>query len=731
MRAWREGERARIDGRVSRIRFETEDGDFQVLIVEAGAGRQAPAIVRGAALREGDRVTLEGPVRRHKSGELQLEAESVERVLPKTAEGIGSYLASASVHGIGPKLAADIVGTFGEATLAVLDQTPERLREVPGIGKKRAAAIAEHWKGATAVREVMVFLQSRGVSAAYAARIHRTYGAKAVRIVEADPYRLARDIRGIGFRVADRIARAGGIAQDDPRRVDAGVEHALQAALDDGHVLLPEPVLVEAASGLLGASTERVGEAISRLEQARRIVGDDTGSERGWYLRDVRDCELELAGRIRGLVGVETRLGTPGAAELATLERGLGFALASGQRRGLEALLGGGVGVLTGGPGTGKTTIVRAAVRYAALRRKTVLLCAPTGRAAKRLTESTGEEARTLHRALGFDPRLGDFTRGVDDPLQVDLVVVDEASMLDQELALALLRALVPGTSLLLVGDVEQLPSVGPGNVLSDVISSSVVPVARLDQVYRQAGDSGIIRCAHEVRSGRVPAPSDRPDGDYFFIECGEPDRVVDVVRRVVVERMPEAFGLSPLDDIQCLTPMNSGPVGTRALNAALQSALGIGGPALVSGERRLHAGDKVMQVRNNYDLDVFNGDIGVVRSVDVERVSATVEFDGREVRYERDALDELTLAYAVSVHKAQGSEFRAVVLVLTTHHFKLLQRNLVYTALTRARERLVVVGSSRALRMAIDGVSEVRRHTRLAARLSGHGLGAVAVPSA
>lgn len=719
MSGWREGQAAQIEGTVARIRFEVDDGDFQVLQIDSGRGPLQTAVVRGAGLRTGERVTLVGSVKAHKSGELQLDVETVDRVLPKTADGIRSYLSSTAVDGIGPKLAEQIVDTFGDQTLQILDRAPERLREVPGIGPKRAATIREQWQRATAVREIMVFLQSRGISPAYATRIHKVYGAKAVRIVSDDPYRLARDIRGIGFRVADRIARAGGFRRDDPRRVRAGVEFALRTALDDGHILMPRDALVETACALLEAGPVEVGEAIDALRALGRVVDDDTGSD-AFYLSSVRDEERELAERLTELSAPETRLGAPASNELARIERGLGFALADGQRSALQELLGHGVAVLTGGPGTGKTTIIRAAVRFAALKRKTVVLCAPTGRAAKRLSESTGEDARTLHRALGFDPRQGGFTRGPDDPLVADLVVVDEASMIDQSLALALVRALTPGTCLLLVGDVEQLPSVGPGDVLEDVLGCGAFPVARLDRIYRQAGDSQIIECAHAVRHGHVPEPSSAPDGEFFFIEAGDPARVVEVVKRVVVDRMPSAFGLSPIDDIQCLTPMNTGPVGTRSLNKALQSALGVGGPALVSGERRLHAGDKVMQLRNNYDLDVFNGDIGVVRSVDPEAVEAVVEFDGRAVKYGRGALDELTLAYAVTVHKSQGSEFRGVVLVLTTHHFKLLQRNLLYTALTRARERLVIVGSSRALRMAIDGVAQVRRHTRLRERLGG-----------
>lgn len=717
MSVLKEGETVRLTGRIERVRFEADDGDFQVVLLAVTARRMVPAVVRGVGLQVGERVTLDGRVTRHRSGELQLAADAVERVLPKTPEGIQAYLAAGGVRGVGEKVAGDIVAHFGTETLNVLDHAPERLREVPGIGPKRADSIREQWEKSSAMREVMIFLQSRGISPAFAGRIFREYGARAVRVVESDPYKLARDIRGIGFRVADRIARAGGMAGDDPRRLRSGVEYVLRVALDDGHTFLPSDALLAQAVLLLGASESGVRGALEALVAAGVIVRETEPIDAA-YLVVVRDAEDELAARVASLAEASSRVPPASAQDVATLEAWLGFALAPGQRTALESVLGESVSVLTGGPGTGKTTIVKGVVRHARQKGKRIALAAPTGRAAKRLSESTGEDASTVHRLLAWDPRLGGFTRGADAPLEVDLLVVDEASMLDQELALALVRALEPGTALLLVGDVEQLPSVGAGDVLADVIRSASVRVARLDRVYRQAGDSEIIACAHAVREGLLPEPSTSPTGEFFFIESSTPDKAVSNVVRVVTERMPEAFGLSPIEDIQCLTPMNSGPVGSRALNAAIQDALGLTGPTLSKGDRRLHVGDKVMQLRNNYDLEVFNGDIGVVVAVDAERVRAVVSFDGRRVGYDAKGLDELQLAYAVTVHKSQGSEFRAVVLVLTTHHFKLLQRNLLYTAITRARERLVIVGNHRALRMAIDGVVETRRHTQLAARL-------------
>lgn len=440
------------------------------------------------------------------------------------------------------------------------------------------------------------------------------------------------------------------------------------------------------------------------------------------YLRRSYVVECAVAAHVAALSAPSPSTGAGlHAAELAAVEARLSFALAPGQRVALERLVGARIGVLTGGPGTGKTTIVRAVVAAAAQRRLSVALAAPTGRAAKRLSESTGDDARTLHRLLSFDPRTGQFGRDGDTPLECDLVIVDEASMLDQELALALLSALSPATSLLLVGDVEQLPSVGAGEVLADLIRSECVAVARLDRVFRQAAESQILDCAHAIRGGEVPTPSVGPRGEYFFIEARDPGHAVQAVCRVVTARLPAAFGLDPVADVQVLAPMHGGALGTQVLNAALQEAIHgerPSGPALVRGTRRVGVGDKVMQIRNNYDLEVFNGDIGVVTGVDVDALTLDVRFDEREVRYGREQIDDLVLAYAVSVHKSQGSEFRAVVLVLTTHHFKLLQRNLLYTAVTRARERLVIVGTQRALRMAIDDAAQERRYTRLAARI-------------
>ena len=711
------GATLRLEAVVHRIRFETEDAAFQVVVAACDDGARFVGVVRNAALRVGERARFEGVVSRHGSGELQLEVSSAARIVPKSTEGIATYLASTAVEGIGPAMAGRIVERFGEQTLQVLDETPQRLREVPGIGAKRVDAIVAGWRAKAAMRDTMIFLQSQGISAAYALRIQRAYGDRAIPIVQRDPYRLARDVHGIGFRIADGIARNAGIAHDDPRRIRAGLEFTIRGAGLDGHTFVPEEPLVEAASELLEVDAARTAEVLSTLLQTRALVRDPDHPT-AVYAPDRFAEECELADRIAEHVKASAPVDPIDPDALAAVESALQFTLADGQRAAVRRLVGAPLGVLTGGPGTGKTTILRVVVDLMARQGGRIELCAPTGRAAQRLAESTGREARTLHRVLVFDPVKRVFTKGPDDPIEASLIVVDEASMVDQSLMASLMRAVAIGTQVLLVGDVDQLPSVGAGDVLRDLIASNTVPVASLQEVFRQAATSRIVRCAHAMREGVLAEPSSEPDGDYFFIQATSPEMVVERVVQLVTERMPKAFGLNPLDDIQVLVPMHRGPVGTASLNEALQQALGGSGPVLEKGFRRFHAGDKVMQSRNNYTLEVYNGDIGRVEAIDLEGLRAAVRFDDRVVEIEGDALDDLEPAYAVTVHKSQGSEFRAVVVVVTTHHFKLLQRNLLYTAVTRARERLVIVGQRNAVQMAIDNVGGVARQTGLADRV-------------
>lgn len=707
-----------LRGVVERIRFQSDDEQFQVVVISDERQLEHTVVVRDAPVRIGEQVIVKGQVS-WRRGEPQLEAEHVEWLRPTSRDEVEQYLLRAGLPGVGATRAKQIVAHFGDETLQVFEESPDRISEVPGIGAKTAKKIVEGWIAREGSRPVMLFLLGQGVTAGLARRIWDRYQHGTMAVLRDDPWKLAREVTGVGFLTADRLAQRLGRATDDPRRIAAGVFYALAEARDEGHVMVPDEPLVAWAARLVGAEPEVVREALHRLVASRALVTEPLpDGARAIYLHALFLEEEALAQALAALVTVVGVAPTVDLGALAEVEAALAFALDPGQREALLEVWGARLAVLTGGPGTGKTTIVRARTALALAQGQRVLLAAPTGRAARRLEESTGLAASTIHRLLEYAPREHRFQRDAQNPLEADLIVVDEASMLDQELALALVRAVPPGASLLLVGDVEQLPSVGAGDVLRDVISAGVVPVARLRRVFRQAARSRIVDVAHEMLEGRLLDGQRGAHGEFFFVPVDSPDAAVAMTCRLVAERFPETFGLDPRRDVQVLVPMHGGPVGTTALNAALQARLGQGGPTVSRGPVQFGAGDKVMQTRNNYELDTFNGDIGLVRHVDPETGRVVVDTGEREVTYDRESLDQLQPAWAVSVHKSQGSEFRAVVLVLMTHHFKLLQRNLVYTAVTRARERLVIVGNPTALRMAIENVVAGTRFTRLSARL-------------
>lgn len=710
-----------LEGGVESIRYESEDREFQVIVVRHDGEKRTTVVVRGAGLLLDEHIRLRGVERRRNTGELQLEATHIDRLLPSTREGLIRFLSSNLVKGIGANFAKKIVDRFGDDTVTVLNEFPERLREVPGIGAGRSKAIALAWREHEAVRGIMVFLQSHGISPAFANRIYRHYGDMSVSIVKNNPYRLARDIRGIGFFAADKIAQHAGIGEEDPRRVAAALEHALHEARMEGHVYLPQDTAIERTKALLRREDLPVEAAIDDLLTQNLLVREHGGKGPGdaLYLRARFEEETETALLVHELL--QAKISTPPIDEqaLIRIRKDFPFPLSEEQERALSTISRQPVAVLTGGPGTGKTTIVKALVTHAEREKLTILLAAPTGRAAWRITESTGRPALTIHRLLEFDPRGRSFLRDRITPLEADLIIVDESSMLDQNLGRSLLRAVAPGTQLIFVGDADQLPPVGAGEVFADLIRSGAVTTANLNRVFRQGDASSIVVAAHEVREGRLPRIEQRADGEYFFIRRDDPKEALSTIVEVVTKRMPKAFGLDPLKDIQILAPTHRGDLGNASINAAIQQELSGHGPHITVRGTPLYLGEKVMQTRNNYELEVFNGDIGIIEEIDPRDASVTVAFETRSVKYGKDDLDDLELAWSISVHKSQGSEFPAVVLALATHHFKLLQRNLIYTGMTRAKQRLCIIGSERAFRMAVDHISGVERLTRLDERIA------------
>lgn len=723
-----------LEGTLEKIVFTNEENAWSVLKV-AVDGRRGPVTVVGNVLgiQTGDTLRFAGHWVQDKKWGEQFRANSYKVVSPATLEGIKRYLASGLIRGVGKKMADRLVKKFGLATLEVIEHHPERLRQVEGIGPKRCKQILEAWDEHREVQRVMVFLQSHGVSTAFAIRIYKTYGKEAEQLVTENPYRLAADVRGIGFRSADAIAEQLGIPRDSPRRIEAGLLYLLEKASEQGHLYLPEKELVDRTAELLEVGTELPSQGIETLLEETKLVEEilETGG-RALFSAPLHNAETALAAALTNLSSSPPTLPDVQVENaIRWFEQREQLELAEQQQEAVARALTSKVTVITGGPGTGKTTLLRCIVDVLAAKGSDLLLAAPTGRAARRLAEATGRPARTVHRLLEYDPTQRRFLRGPLLPLEGDLVIIDEASMLDTHLARAVVEAVPEEGHLLLVGDVDQLPSVGPGRVLADLISSGAVPVVRLTEIFRQAAQSRIVVNAHRINQGQMPlldapAPSrDTPPTDFFFIPRDDPESLQETLVYVVAERIPESFGFDPLKDVQVLTPMNRGPLGVHTLNQLLQDRLNPSGTQIEKGGRRLRLGDKVMQLRNNYELDVFNGDLGRVVSFDPEEEELSVVFDGRRVTYAPADLDELTPAYACSIHKSQGSEYPCVVVPVHYQHFRMLQRNLIYTALTRAKKLAVFVGQKKALATAVQNQDTRRRNTRLAWRL-GAGPGAL-----
>lgn len=712
-----------LQGVVERITFHSEETGFCVLQVKVRSQRELVTVVgNAAAVNPGERLDCQGAWVNDATYGLQFRAALLRVIPPNTLEGVEKYLGSGLIKGIGPHFARQLVDAFGSEVFDVIERTPERLRTLDGIGAKRQEQVTAAWREQRAIREIMVFLHSHGIGSARAARIYRVYGDDAIGRIRDNPYRLAQDITGIGFVTADGIARKLGIPPDSQLRIRAALHHVLWELSSEGHCAAAKQQLTERTVELLQVAPEAVDQAIGLEVAAENLMVEPLGGEPALFLAPLYRAEAGTAGHLRRLLQGPPPWGAvDGAKAIPWVEALTGLRLSDSQRQAVDTVLNGKLTVLTGGPGVGKTTIVNSILRLVEGRGGRVLLCAPTGRAAKRLSESARAEARTIHRLLEFDPRHGGFRKDEADPLEADLLIVDEVSMVDVLLMNQLLKAVPSRAAVLLVGDVDQLPSVGPGAVLQDIIESGRVPTVRLTEIFRQAASSSIVVNAHRINAGE---PIQTRDGaglqDFYFIPAESPEEICDKLFSVVTERIPKRFGLSPIRDIQVLTPMNRGSLGTRSLNVELQRRLNAGAePQVTRLGWTCAPRDKVIQTVNDYDKDVFNGDIGQVSRVDLDQGQVHVDFDGRTVLYEFGELDEIALAYATSVHKSQGSEYPAVVIPLAMQHYLLLQRNLLYTAVTRGKRLVVVIGQPRALNMAVQNVRLTRRQTNLAQRLS------------
>ena len=702
---------------VERVTFHNEESGFCVLRVKVQGKRDLLTVVGTVAnVSAGEWVTAQGVWIRDRDHGLQLKANSLHCSAPTSQEGIEKYLGSGLIKGIGPVYAKKLVAKFKEGVLKIIDQSSARLEEVPGIGKGRRLKIRAAWVEQKAVREIMLFLHAHGVSTSRAVRIYKTYGEEAMETVRANPYTLAKDIPGIGFKTADGVAQKLGIPPDSILRARAGLIHTLAEAMGSGHCGLPKNILLSKTVELLGVDEVLLTEALERLLVDEELVFDESLI----YLPVLRAAEQEIANRLRTLSSKPSSYPVIAMDKaLPWVEQKTGKVLAPHQVEALKQAISSRVLVITGGPGVGKTTLVHSILLILRGKKMTCLLCAPTGRAAKRLAETTGMEAKTIHRLLGVRSSGGGFAHDAANPLTCDLLVADETSMIDVLLFSKLLRALPAHAHLLLIGDVDQLPSVGPGSVLGDIIQSGIVPVVRLTEIFRQAQGSQIIRNAHKINEGHLPDLEGSHDSDFYFIEREEADTAQTTILELVKTRIPKRLGGD--QDIQVLCPMNRGTLGTRHLNSVLQEALNprrADEPLVETFGSQFRLRDKVIQTRNNYDKDVFNGDIGRIAAINPEEREVTIHYDGREVLYDFGELDEIAHAFAITIHKSQGSEFPVVIIPVAMQHFLLLQRNLIYTGLTRGKRFVVIVGQKKALSLAVRNGQSTQRHSALLKRL-------------
>jgi exodeoxyribonuclease V alpha subunit len=714
----------RLSGSVERVTFHSEESGFCVLRVKVSGHYELVTVIGSAAsITAGEYIECLGIWTNDRTHGMQFKAHNLKVVQPTTLEGIEKYLGSGMVKGIGPHFAKMLVKAFKENVFTIIETDPESMLKLAGIGKKRVEKITSAWHEQKAIREIMVFLQSHGVGTGRAVRIYKTYGDEAIIKVSENPYRLALDIHGIGFKTADLIAQKLGIASDSMIRAQAGVRHVLQEISGDGHCAAPWDTLVEESVKLLEITGSIIEDAIREEIREENLVQEEIAGLDCLFLTPLQRAEVGAASGITRILEGSPPWGDIDADKaIPWVAEQTGLALSASQQDAVRLALSKKMVVITGGPGVGKTTLVNSILRILGAKHLRVTLCAPTGRAAKRLSESTGLEAKTIHRLLEFDPKSFGFKRNKDNPLETDLLVIDEASMIDIVLMNRLLSAVPDRAALMIVGDVDQLPSVGPGSVLADIIDSGVVPTVRLTEIFRQAASSQIIVNAHRINKGEMPLKAEGTElSDFYFIPAETPEEIFSKLVQVVTQRIPKRFGLDPVKDVQILTPMNRGGLGARSLNAELQKILNEKSePKVIRFGTTFSPGDKVLQTVNNYEKEVYNGDIGVIATIDMEEGALQVDYDGRLVEYEFGELDEVQLAYATSIHKSQGSEYPAVVIPLAMQHYTLLERNLIYTAVTRGRKLVVIVGQPKALAMAVKNRKSNRRLTKLAARIAG-----------
>jgi exodeoxyribonuclease V alpha subunit len=721
-----------LEGQIERITYINEETGYTVAKVSVpGFASHITIVGKLLALAPGEVLQMNGVWETHPKFGRQFRVLEHTTMLPASVKGIKKYLGSGLIKGIGSVMATRIVKKFGEKTLKVIDEHIEQLAHVEGIGEKRIRLIKKAWADQKEIRSVMIFLQEHDVGVIHATKIYRKYGQRSIAVVSQNPYRLATDITGIGFQTADRIAQNMGFEKDAPVRAEAGVLYVLNRLSEEGHVFYPYVLLIERCCEILEVDRETVIKAFGNIALEGKIVIEDLNqlldefepNRKAVYLTRFHVSETGISRHLTRLISSQKTIRSMNLEKAVEwVQKRIDLRLAPRQIDAIKRAISDKVLIITGGPGTGKTTIIHSIIKIYRPVGARIFLAAPTGRASKRMTEATGQPARTIHRMLEFNWQKGGFQRNENRPLEADVIILDEVSMIDTVLMYHLLKAVLSGATLIMVGDSNQLPSVGPGNVLKDVISSGSIPVIELNEVFRQARESLIIMNAHRINKGKVPETRDfRGDlGDFYFIEQDDPDQALHIVMELVCKRIPQRFKMHPMEDIQVVTPMHKGIVGTVNLNMKLQDSLNPSKIEIVRGDRAFRLNDKVMQTRNNYEKEIFNGDIGLVKSIDEKNQEVVVDYDGRAVTYDYSELDEIILAYAISVHKAQGSEYPAVVIPILPQHYLLLQRNLIYTAVTRGKRLVVMVGSKKALATGVRNERTLKRYTYLKERLKG-----------